>query len=62
LKEMLSIAESLSGKIPYVRVDLYCIEKRIVFGEMTLTPGSGFKTIQPPEFDQLWGKELALPR
>jgi len=62
LKEMLSIAESLSGKIPYVRVDLYCIEKRIVFGEMTLTPGSGFKTIQPLEFDQLWGKELVLPR
>ena len=62
LKEMLSVAQSLSEGIPYVRVDLYNIEGRVIFGEMTFTPGSGFKDIQPPKFDHLWGKELILPR
>ena len=61
LNEMLSIAQSLSDGIPYVRVDLYNIKGRVIFGEMTFTPGSGFKNIQPPEFDHLWGQELILP-
>jgi len=62
LQEMLSVARSLSDGIPYVRVDLYNIDGRIIFGEMTFTPGSGFKNIQPPEYDHLWGQELILPR
>lgn len=38
LKEMLKIAKCLSSEFKYVRVDLYFIEDKIYFGEMTFTP------------------------
>lgn len=38
LKDMLKIAENLSKKFPYVRVDLYNINDQIFFGELTFTP------------------------
>lgn len=39
LEQMIEIARSLSKGIPYVRVDLYEINEKPVFGEMTFTPG-----------------------
>jgi hypothetical protein len=41
LLQMIEVAELLSGNLDFVRVDLYNIEKRIVFGEMTLYPSAG---------------------
>lgn len=38
LKEMLEIAKSLSSEFKYVRVDLYYVEVKIYFGEMTFIP------------------------
>ena len=38
LQKMISMAEKLSKKFPFVRVDLYNIEGKIFFGEMTFTP------------------------
>lgn len=35
LAEMLEVASKLSKDIPYVRVDLYYVDQRIYFGEMT---------------------------
>ncbi len=61
LDEMLAIAESLSNGIAFIRVDLYNFNSRVIFGEMTLSPGEGYKNIQPPEYDTLWGRELILP-
>lgn len=40
--EMVHVAEQLSAGFRMVRIDLYCIEQKIVFGEMTFFPGSGF--------------------
>ena len=42
LSEMLYVARQLSKKIPFVRVDLYCVNNKIYVGELTFTPGSGF--------------------
>ncbi len=42
--KMLQIAKILSEGLPEARVDLYNIEGRIYFGEMTLTSASGFDT------------------
>ena len=42
LEEMLEVASALSKGLAYVRVDLYDLGDRVLFGEMTLTPGSGF--------------------
>lgn len=36
---MVSIAKTLSSQFPFVRVDLYEVDKRPIFGEMTFTPG-----------------------
>ena len=40
-EKMLSIAKVLSEGFPYVRVDLYNINGKILFGEMTFTPCNG---------------------
>lgn len=37
-EKMLSYAEKISKGFPFVRVDLYVMEDRIYFGEMTFTP------------------------
>lgn len=61
ISEMFSIAESLSKGIPYVRVDLYYIDGKIYFGELTFFPDSGFDLNLLPDADLYWGKMLALP-
>lgn len=42
LEEMLKIARVLGEGFRYVRVDLYNSDGKILFGEMTFTPASGF--------------------
>lgn len=61
IDEMFSIAEKLSKGIPYVRVDLYCIDGFVYFGEMTFYPDSGFDSNLLEESDAYWGKMLILP-
>lgn len=39
--EMLAVAQKLSQDFKYVRVDLYLIKNRIVFGELTFFPQAG---------------------
>ncbi len=41
LEEMLDVAKKLSAGFSYVRVDLYEIKGKVLFGEMTFTPASG---------------------
>lgn len=41
LDKMIEIAKSLSKGFKYVRVDLYDMGEKVLFGEMTFTPGSG---------------------
>lgn len=61
IDEMFVIAEKLSKGIPYVRVDLYCIDGLIYFGEMTFYPDSGFDVNLLKESDTYWGEMLILP-
>ena len=51
LDEMLSIAKKLSEDFPFVRVDLYYVDDKIYFGELTLTPASGNERYIPIEQD-----------
>lgn len=53
--EMIQVAEKLSEDFPYARVDLYNIKGRIVFGEITFYPWSGYVKFTPDEFDKLLG-------
>ena len=60
LNEMKKTAEKLSKDFPYVRVDLYCINKKIYFGEMTFYPWTGYVQYTPDEFDYELGKDFEL--
>lgn len=61
LNEMLSIARTLSKGIPFVRVDLYNNSNKILFGELTLYPNSGFGKFTPEIWDEKMGKYLEVP-
>lgn len=56
LGEMLIIAKRLSEDFPFVRVDLYNIEGKVYFGELTFYPWSGYVNFSPDEFDFVLGK------
>lgn len=56
-QEMKRIAEKLSKGIRQVRVDLYNVNGKVFFSEMTFTPGSGFIGFEPEEFDLYLGQQ-----
>lgn len=59
--EMINIAQVLSKPFPEVRVDLYCVDNKIYFGELTFFDGSGYMRFEPDEFDIEMGKKFILP-
>lgn len=62
LCELIKIAETLAEGIPFVRVDLYDINRVILFGEYTFYPGCGFEEFHPNEWDEKLGGWIELPR
>ncbi len=61
LKEMLEISTALSSEFLYVRVDLYDLDGKPIFGEMSFYPGSGLLQFTPTCYDIEFGKILKLP-
>ncbi len=59
---MLALAEIIGGDFDYIRVDLYNIQGRIFFCELTLYPVSGHGAYSPKEFDFEMGSYWTLPR
>lgn len=60
LEEMLSIARKLSQGFDFVRVDLYSVNNKIYFGEMTMTPYCCLYKFADNHTDKEWGKLLNL--
>lgn len=60
LENMLFIARKLSKKFEFVRVDLYNVDGKIYFGELTWIPMGGAGKIEPWEFDLHLGQELKI--
>ena len=58
---MLELARVLSRGLPFARVDLYEVESKIYFGEITLYPAGGFGRFDPPEWDTTLGAWFDLP-
>lgn len=50
-EEMVAVARKLSADFPHVRVDLYNVEGKIYFGELTFYDGSGYFHYDPDSFD-----------
>ncbi len=59
--EMVRLAAKLSEGWPQVRIDLYNINGRIYFGEMTFSHHSGFVPFEPEEWDYTFGEWFKLP-
>lgn len=57
---MIELAEKLSKGIPFVRVDLYCVNKKIYFGEMTFFPAAGFGKFTDRQWDMKLGDLISL--
>ena len=60
-EEMKSVASQLSQGISHVRVDLYQINNKVYFGEMTFFHWSGFVPFNPEEWDYKFGSWIKLP-
>ena len=58
--EMVKIAEKLGEKFPFVRVDLYNINEKIYFSEMTFTPAKGTLILDDDKCDFEMGDWLKL--
>ncbi len=61
MDKMFEIAARLSEGVPYLRVDLYNINGRILFGELTFFPRSGCDCNLLRETDLLFGSRITLP-
>jgi len=59
---MLEISRSLSKPFPHARIDLYEIEGKVVFGEITMYPSDGLDKFDPEEQDYIIGEMLELPQ
>lgn len=62
LDKAIQLAEVLSGEFSFLRVDLYLIEKNVLFGELTNYPGSGFVNFEPESMELWAGSLLDLPQ
>ena len=60
--EMVKIAENLAKNFPFVRVDLYNINGKIYFSEMTFTPAKGTLILDDDRCDFEMGKWLDISK
>ena len=60
IDKMVEIARILSEDFKFVRVDLYELDDKIYFGELTFTPGCGVFPYFTDEFDAEMGKLLMI--
>ena len=60
MDKMFDIAAALSTNIPYLRVDLYNVDGKIYFGELTFFPQSGFDRNLLKETEILFGSRIKL--
>ena len=60
--EMKRIAAKLSVGFPHVRVDLYEVNGKVYFGEMTFFHWSGMTPFNPEEWDYKFGEWIKLPQ
>lgn len=60
-EEMKDIARKLSKGMPYVRVDLYLVNHKVYFGELTFFHDGGAVALEPKEWEYKFGSWIQLP-
>lgn len=61
IDDMIEVCRNLSKDIPFARVDLYVIDDKVYFGEITFFPASGIGGFEPEEWDEKLGNMIKLP-
>lgn len=59
-EEMKKIAELLAAGIPFVRVDLYNVNGKIYFGELTFFHNAGFTEVYPSKWNTILGEWIKI--
>jgi hypothetical protein len=62
LPKMISIAEQLSQGFPYCRIDLYDVNGKIYFGEVTFHETNGMAKFSTFEWEKKFGDKINLPQ
>ena len=60
-EQMKEVARKLSKGMPYVRVDLYLINHKIYFGELTFFHDGGAVALEPKDWEKTFGSWIELP-
>ena len=60
INDMIDIAEKLSDDFLCVRIDLYNVNGKILFGEMTFNSAAGYDVPNPVEYDLELGKYVLI--
>ena len=60
-EKMIEIAELLGKGLPQARIDLYNVNGKIYFGEITFFHWSGLVPFKPKEWDYKLGQMIQLP-
>lgn len=61
-EEMVKVAKLLAKKLPFVRVDLYSVNGKTIFGELTFYPGDARNKFYPEEYNKVIGDDFKLPK
>jgi len=61
-EEMVQFAQALSREFDFIRVDLYNVEGRIYFGELTCYPTGGLASFTPREYDFIFGEKWHIQK
>jgi len=61
LEAMIAIASELCQGFPFIRVDLYSVKGKIIFGELTFYPDSGVCPFTPDKYNDFFGDLFRLP-
>lgn len=56
-QEMVQVAETIAQGFNFIRVDLYSVNKRIYFGELTCYPAGGMARFIPRKYDFIFGEK-----
>lgn len=60
IDDAFAYADKLSAPFPFVRTDLYLVDGRVYFGELTFTPAAALDNNRLPETDLMFGSMLHI--
>ena len=57
---MIEISSKLASGFKFIRVDLYYVNGKIYFGEMSFYPNNGFVKYETEEMDKFFSEKIHL--